>query len=87
VENYVACVTGRVQVEPAYVQTFEGSDVTPGAIRCDCGAVLAMWPASDVGCDACGAEYNSAGQRLAPRCQWGEETGETAADLCVGGDW
>jgi hypothetical protein len=27
-------------------------------------------------CDNCGAEYNGSGQRLAPREQWGEETGE-----------
>ena len=27
-------------------------------------------------CNACGADYNSAGQLLAPREQWGEETGE-----------
>lgn len=27
-------------------------------------------------CEVCGTEYNSAGQRLAPREQWGEETGE-----------
>ncbi|MDF2534249.1 MAG: hypothetical protein K0R18_406 [Bacillales bacterium] len=26
---------------------------------------------------ACGVEYNGAGQALAPRSQWGEETGET----------
>jgi hypothetical protein len=29
----------------------------------------------------CGAEYNSAGQRLAARSQWGEETGEHPADI------
>jgi len=29
----------------------------------------------------CGADYNMAGQRLAPRSQWGEETGETADDI------
>lgn len=29
----------------------------------------------------CGAEYNSSGQRLAPREQWGEETGEHPSDL------
>ena len=32
----------------------------------------------------CGADYNSAGQQLAPREQWGEETGETAADILQG---
>jgi hypothetical protein len=29
----------------------------------------------------CGRDYNWGGQLLAPRSQWGEETGETAADI------
>lgn len=29
----------------------------------------------------CGREYNSFGQELAPREQWGEETGEHPADI------
>jgi len=29
----------------------------------------------------CGADYNGAGQHLAPREQWGEETGEHIADI------
>jgi hypothetical protein len=32
-------------------------------------------------CDKCGADYNTAGQRLAPRSQWGEETGETLDEI------
>lgn len=32
-------------------------------------------------CPDCGADYNSAGQLLAPREQWGEETGEHPADI------
>jgi hypothetical protein len=31
-------------------------------------------------CD-CGADYNMSGQLLAPRSQWGEETGETLSDI------
>lgn len=31
-------------------------------------------------CD-CGADYNMSGQRLAPRSQWGEETGESYSDI------
>ena len=31
-------------------------------------------------CD-CGADFNMSGQRLAPREQWGEETGETWQDI------
>lgn len=56
-------------------------DGRPEEYRCDCGATM-DWegPGRDVHCDRCGAEYNSAGQLLAPRSQWGEETGETAAD-------
>jgi hypothetical protein len=27
-------------------------------------------------CCECGTEYNSAGRKLTPRSQWGEETGE-----------
>lgn len=29
----------------------------------------------------CGLDYNGSGQLLAPREQWGEETGETVADI------
>jgi len=38
-------------------------------------------------CDQCGKDYNGAGQELAPRSQWGEETGETASDIMMGGDY
>jgi hypothetical protein len=47
-------------------------------IRC-CGQILRKgtgYFATDYLCDKCGAEYNSAGNRLAPRNMWGEETGE-----------
>lgn len=53
-------------------------------VRCSCGR--------DVECHAftnacpCGADYNWSGQRLAPREQWGEETGETYADITRPGD-
>ncbi len=32
----------------------------------------------------CGADYNSSGQLLAPREQWGEETGESLSDIYNG---
>jgi hypothetical protein len=48
----------------------------PAIIRCECGeeVVLDGDPST---CDKCNADYNLSGQRLAPRSQWGEETGET----------
>ncbi len=44
------------------------------AIRC-CGVELVCDSFTNT-CDRCGADYNFAGQQLAPRSQWGEETGE-----------
>lgn len=32
-------------------------------------------------CEHCGSDFNWNGTRLAPREQWGEETGETATDI------
>ena len=36
--------------------------------------LISSWANS---CDKCDSEYNGAGQLLAPRDHWGEETGET----------
>ena len=47
--------------------------------QCDCGRWLDAGTGEFEGeyqCDKCGKDYNSSGQRLAPRSQWGEETGE-----------
>lgn len=32
-------------------------------------------------CGTCNRDYNGSGQELAPRSQWGEETGESATDI------
>jgi len=53
-------------------------------IECGCGREVECYAFTNT-CD-CGREYNHAGQRLAPRSQWGEETGETAADIESGSD-
>lgn len=66
---------------------FPGGDHNqrPTGLQCDCGHFL-HWPGPgrDYNCERCGRDYNSAGQLLAPREQWGEETGETAADYYAG---
>jgi hypothetical protein len=56
-----------------------GRIVTPALWKCDCGEELEL-PDFTNTCE-CGADYNSAGQRLAPREQWGEETGESLSDI------
>ncbi len=46
-------------------------------IKCACGATITIDNGWANGCPTCHREYNGAGQQLAPRSQWGEETGET----------
>lgn len=48
-------------------------------IRCHCGRELVCYGFTNT-CH-CGADYNMSGQHLAPRHQWGEETGEHPADI------
>lgn len=51
----------------------------PAIGRCSCGAEITL-QGFVCSCE-CGLEYNSCGQQLAPRSQWGEETGESVADI------
>ena len=53
----------------------------PAVGQCDCGQAVELSSFTNT-CDRCGADYNSFGQRLAPREQWGEETGEYPSD-CI----
>lgn len=45
-------------------------------IECRCGAHLSLESSWANECERCHTEYNGSGQELAPRSQWGEETGE-----------
>lgn len=74
--NFDMCCLTRLNW---WIET-ETRDVrTDGLMKCDCDKELVIFSSHDIHCD-CGRSYNSAGQLLAPREQWGEETGETAAD-------
>lgn len=50
-----------------------------GYVKCDCGRLVGCYSFTNT-C-ICGTDYNSFGQRLAPREQWGEETGESLSDI------
>ena len=60
----------------------DGRQVKRLVIRCDCG--LEVVCAQDVNECKCARDYNMSGQAMAPRNLWGEETGETAADILRG---
>ena len=48
----------------------------------DCGRRVTLHGFTNT-CE-CGADFNAEGAKLAPRSQWGEETGETASDILMG---
>ena len=74
-ENYLACVSGKENVTCQGVKKMVRTWIEPAILECDCGAhvELAMFTNT---CSNCGTDYNFEGRRLAPREQWGEETGE-----------
>lgn len=52
----------------------------PAVGKCNhCGRKVYLYGFTNT-CD-CGTDYNMSGQELAHRSQWGEETGETLADI------
>jgi len=58
------------------------SHYEPPVIQClRCQSPVTLDDAWLSTCSCCGADYNGSGQILAPRHLWGEETGETSADL------
>lgn len=81
--HYAACLTGLVQgqrVLPGKIQKYTQHYSTPAIGLCEmCGRKVCLDGFTNT-CQ-CGADYNMSGQRLAPRSQWGEETGESLADI------
>lgn len=66
--------------------------MVPALWRCHCGETLECEAFTNT-CEKCGTDYNWSGQALAPRSQWGEETGESLSDIMMadsdpfGGDY
>lgn len=52
----------------------------PAIIRCPCGKAVSLDDAWLNIC-SCGRDFDGAGNVLAPRSQWGEETGESLAEM------
>jgi len=52
----------------------------PAVARCHCGHPIALAAFTNT-CSKCGSDYNAFGQALAPRSQWGEETGESLEEI------
>lgn len=70
----VAALRLDAAYESARVVSFEHAWTTLAAIRCPCGGEVELDRNTNT-CE-CGRDFNMSGQQLAPREQWGEETGE-----------
>lgn len=79
-ENYQKCVSGEYDVVFNGVKEYSNTYTEPAEGKCDCGQLVTLYGFTNT-CEGCGADYNSAGQFLAPRVQWGEETGERCHEI------
>jgi hypothetical protein len=79
-ENLLRCRAKIYDVYDGQVECWESHYYEPAEGRCRCGRIVRLDDAMTNTCE-CGREYNGSGQELAPRSQWGEETGETEADI------
>jgi hypothetical protein len=81
-DNLAACLTGKVNGKPVTddgIETYRTRWKDYALGLCDCGCEVELSGFTNT-CD-CGRDYNMSGQLLAPRSQWGEETGEHPADI------
>lgn len=78
-ENYFRCFKGEEDVEKGEIRSWMNTWVEPRIGLCECGDRIVLDGFTNT-C-TCGRDYNSAGQELAPRSQWGCETGESLSDI------
>jgi len=83
-KNHQACLSGQVDGRPIQGPKLEEDSWSwwePAVGECEvCQREVQLVSGTNT-CE-CGADYNTFGQRLAPREQWGHETGEHWSD-CV----
>jgi hypothetical protein len=88
-ENYqrAMAMVDASTIEDKGVEENRHSYRVPGTIRCDrCNKGVEIADSWLNTCEHCGADYDGSGNMLAPRSHWGEETGETLADILGPGE-
>lgn len=78
-ENYEKCIDGTFDVVPTGITNYSYHYTQPAIGKCDCGREVQLTHYTNA-CE-CGRDYGSDGRLLAPREQWGEETGEYPSDI------
>jgi len=79
IENLNKCLDGTFDVIAEGVVKREWSYREPAVGKCSCGAQVFLNHFTNT-CE-CGRDYDSSGNLLGPRSQWGIETGEHPADI------
>ena len=79
-DNLADCLAGKNDVVDEGVRTWTKVYYEPAKARCLCGHEIRLSSFTNT-CSSCGRDYNQAGQLLSARSQWGEETGETPAEI------
>ena len=77
--NLTDCLSGAHDVIAEGVKVSSWSFIRPAVLMCHCGREVEL-DGFTCACP-CGSDYNQSGQLLAPRSQWGEETGESLGDI------
>lgn len=77
--NLDKCLSGEYDVIAKGVQDYSYHYTQPKVGKCSCGKEVSLDHFTNT-CE-CGRDYNSSGTLLAPREFWGEETGESVADI------
>ena len=78
-ENFVLCMTSDAVVYLG-IEFEEWTVVHHPIGKCYCGDTVMLDGFTNT-CDTCERDYSIGGHLLAPRHLWGEETGETEADI------
>jgi hypothetical protein len=79
--NMLGCLTGETVTTHTEIIEYTNRWVEPACIVCeDCKQRYVYLHGFTNTCE-CGADYNMSGGILAPREQWGEETGESLTDI------
>ena len=79
-ESWNKCHDGTYKVGPPHISKVVHEWVEPAVGECVCGAKVQLEGFTNT-CEQCGRDYNNSGSLLAPRSQWGIETGESLGDI------
>jgi len=85
--NIAKCLSGEYDVIDKGVEAYVSRYTQPAVLLCDCGEEFELVDTFYEECPSCGTGYNGAGQKLRPMNEWGEETGESLADIYNSDAW